>query len=196
MILAGSDPGRIDIIHHLADSPTVFGFDLSNVGITKHVIFMWIASAVLIIVLNFAARQRGLVPHGFRNFLEPILLYLRDEVAKALEIARDEKRIGSSLAAKVRIEAPENTRVFLESFGTDLRFLFITSGVEFGAGGDGAFRSERIPGLSVEVLRADGSKCERCWNYTTDVGTDPDYAGICARCSEAVREILSQEGRS
>jgi len=81
MILAGSDPDRIDIIHHLADSPTVFGLDLSQFGITKHVVFMWIASAVLIVVMNIAARQRGLVPSGVRNFVEPILLYLRDEVA-------------------------------------------------------------------------------------------------------------------
>lgn len=81
MILAGSDAGRIDIIHHLTDSPTVFGIDLSALGVTKHVVFMWIASAGLIVVMNVAARQRGLVPAGFRNFVEPILLYLRDEVA-------------------------------------------------------------------------------------------------------------------
>jgi hypothetical protein len=81
MILAGADPSRIDIIHHLVDSPTVFGLDLSSLGITKHVVFMWLASAGLIVVMNVAARQRGLVPRGFRNFVEPILLYLRDEVA-------------------------------------------------------------------------------------------------------------------
>ena len=46
MILAGSDPDRIDIIHHLVDAPNFFGLDLSQFGITKHVWFMWIASAV------------------------------------------------------------------------------------------------------------------------------------------------------
>jgi isoleucyl-tRNA synthetase len=121
------------------------------------------------------------------------LIDLRDEISKALEIARAEKRIGTSLAAKLRIDAPEDTRAFLESFGPELRFLLITSGVEFGATGDGAFRSERIPGFAVEVLAADGTKCERCWNYTTDVGGDADHPGICARCSEAVQEILSYE---
>ena len=80
MILAGASD-RIDIIHHLVDSPTVFGLDLSRIGITKHVIFMWIAAAILIVLLSTAARQKGLVPRGFRNFLEPILLFLRDEVA-------------------------------------------------------------------------------------------------------------------
>jgi F-type H+-transporting ATPase subunit a len=72
---------RPDIVHHLMDSPTFFGIDLSQYGITKHVIFMWIASALLIILMNIAARQRGLVPRGFRNFVEPILLFLRDQLA-------------------------------------------------------------------------------------------------------------------
>ena len=45
MILAGQGSDQVDIIHHLVDSPTVFGIDLSSIGITKHVIMMWIASA-------------------------------------------------------------------------------------------------------------------------------------------------------
>lgn len=81
MILAGADDGRIDIIHHLVDSPRVFGLDVSSLGITKHVVFMWIASGALIVVMNIAARSRGLVPTGLRNLVEPILLFLRDEVA-------------------------------------------------------------------------------------------------------------------
>ena len=119
------------------------------------------------------------------------LIELRDEISKALELARAEKRIGTSLEAKLRIDAPEETRAFLESFGAELRFLLIASGVELGATADAAFRSEKIPGFSVEILPADGTKCERCWNYTTDVGGDADYPGTCARCARAVREILS-----
>jgi isoleucyl-tRNA synthetase len=119
------------------------------------------------------------------------LIELRDEISKALELARAEKRIGTSLEAKLRIDAPEETRAFLESFGPELRFLLIVSGVELGATGDAAYRSERIPGVSVEILPADGTKCERCWNYTTDAGGDANHPGICARCSEAVGEILS-----
>jgi isoleucyl-tRNA synthetase len=122
------------------------------------------------------------------------LLDVREEVSRALESARAEKRIGTALEAKLRIEAPDALRGFLESFGPGLRFLFITSGVEFGPAGPRALRSERHPGLAVEVLRADGSKCERCWNYVADVGLDPELPGVCGRCSAAVREILSSEG--
>lgn len=81
MIVAGSDPDQIDILHHLLDSPTFLGMDLSSWGITRHVWLMWIASAALILLMNMAARQTGLVPRGFRNFVEPILLFIKDELA-------------------------------------------------------------------------------------------------------------------
>ena len=81
---------------------------------------------------------------------------------------------------------------FLRSFGDELRFLFITSQVSFGAVTDQAFVSEAVPGLRVEVHRADGEKCERCWNYTTDVGVDAAWDNICGRCSGHVREILGE----
>ncbi len=122
------------------------------------------------------------------------MLEIRLEVSKALEAARAAKRIGSSLEAKVRIEAPEETTAFLRSFGEGLRFLFITSGVEFGPVGDGAFRPDAALGLGVEVLRADGEKCERCWNFTTDVGTDTAWPGVCGRCVAVVREIVASPG--
>ncbi len=82
ILTAGHDPTRIDILHHLMDSPTFLGMDLSRYHITKHIWMLWIASAALIIFMNIAARQKGAVPRGLRNFVEPILLFIRDEVAK------------------------------------------------------------------------------------------------------------------
>jgi F-type H+-transporting ATPase subunit a len=78
---AAHDPDRVDILHHLLDTTTFLGVDLSRFGISKHVVMMWIASLILIVLANLAARNRGLVPRGFRNFLEPVLLFIRDEVA-------------------------------------------------------------------------------------------------------------------
>ena len=46
-------------------------------------------------------------------------------------------------------------------------------------------------GLTVDVERADGVKCERCWKYTLDVGRHPRFPTICAVCGTAVDEILS-----
>jgi F-type H+-transporting ATPase subunit a len=87
MILAGAahDPDRIDILHHLMDSgPYVHVADLPfgiSLDITKHVILLWVAAALLVILVTMAGRQRGLVPRGLRNVLEPVLLFIRDELA-------------------------------------------------------------------------------------------------------------------
>ena len=52
-----------------------------------------------------------------------------------------------------------------------------------------AVRSEALPGLGVAVRRADGKKCERCWNYSTHVGESADYPTVCERCVAALDEI-------
>jgi len=70
------------IMHHILDQPllklpTVFGVDLS---ITKHVLMMWIAAALLIVAFTLAFRTRRLVPKGLANALEALVLYLRDDL--------------------------------------------------------------------------------------------------------------------
>ena len=123
------------------------------------------------------------------------LMRLREEVNKALEYARSAGRIGGSLQARVIVESSDgDTLDFLRSFGDELRFLFITSEVAIGAAGDEAFRSTDVPGLVVGVEPASGRKCERCWNYTEDVGGDADWPTVCARCARAVRQVLSETG--
>jgi isoleucyl-tRNA synthetase len=98
--------------------------------------------------------------------------------------------IGTALEASVLIETPDrDTADFLASFGETLHFLFITSDVLFGQASEGAFRSEAIPGLAIEVRKAEGEKCERCWNYTSDTGSSPEWPGICARCAAHVAQI-------
>ena len=70
------------ILEELTDSviiplPKVFGVDLS---ITKAVVVMWIASAILIALFAFAFRRRSLVPHGLANFLEMVIVFLYKDV--------------------------------------------------------------------------------------------------------------------
>jgi isoleucyl-tRNA synthetase len=108
------------------------------------------------------------------------LFGVRDAVMKALEEARNAKLIGAGLEAKVTISEDANTRAFLESFGEDLRFMFIVSQVELQDGAE----------LKVAVAKADGEKCERCWNYTTDVGVNAAYAGACRRCAANIEAML------
>ena len=119
------------------------------------------------------------------------LLLVREEVFRYLETARKDKTIGSGLQAKVTISAPDETHSLLERFRETLRYLFIVSQVELkqlAAGGNGG-------GLKVEVSPADGTKCERCWNYSTQVGMDPEYPTVCERCSATLREIFATSGK-
>jgi isoleucyl-tRNA synthetase len=108
------------------------------------------------------------------------LFGVRDVVMKSLEEARNAKLIGAGLEAKVTITADADTRAFLESFGADLRFMFIVSQVTLQDGTE----------LKVDVAKADGEKCERCWNYTTDVGVNATYAGACGRCARNIEAML------
>ncbi|MDQ3490621.1 MAG: isoleucine--tRNA ligase [Pyrinomonadaceae bacterium] len=104
---------------------------------------------------------------------------IRDEVLKALEEARNAKRIGSSLEAKVILTADKETTMFLLNYYEDLRYIFIVSQVEVHEG----------DALEVEIQKADGTKCERCWNYSVRVGEFKNYPTVCERCIEALEEI-------
>jgi isoleucyl-tRNA synthetase len=118
------------------------------------------------------------------------LSQVRGEVLKALETARNEKKlINSGLEAKVLLNADLELKAKLKHYLPVLPALFIVSQVDFINAGTGEFRSEVVPGLEVTVQRADGKKCERCWNYSTHVGENARYPTICERCSEAIAEI-------
>jgi isoleucyl-tRNA synthetase len=115
---------------------------------------------------------------------------VRSEVLKALEVARNEKKlINSGLEAKVLLNADLELKAKLKHYLPLLPGLFIVSQVELINAGEGDFKSEAIPSLEVTVQRAEGRKCERCWNYSTHVGENPRYPTICERCSEAIAEI-------
>ncbi|HVO80530.1 MAG TPA: isoleucine--tRNA ligase [Terriglobales bacterium] len=110
---------------------------------------------------------------------------VRDEVLKALEEARNNKLIGTGLEAQVNLSAPEPLYSVLTRYQDQLRYLFIVSAVTLqpGAAGNGS------GGISVQVSKAPGQKCERCWNYSTHVGEDAAYPTICERCSAVLKEI-------
>jgi isoleucyl-tRNA synthetase len=122
------------------------------------------------------------------------LIEIREEVAKALEAARAARIIGGSLDAAVVLDAPDDARSFLATFGDELRFLFLTSRVEFAEVSEGAFVSERVLGLRIAVEPAGGAKCARCWHHTTDVGADPEWPEACGRCVASIRATLADAG--
>jgi isoleucyl-tRNA synthetase len=120
------------------------------------------------------------------------LAEIRDEVLKDLERARASLGIGNSLEACVTLEATGEVAALLERHRDDLASLFIVSAVELRPAGPGARPAEGIEGLRIEVGRAKGEKCGRCWNYREDRGRDGEFPDLCGRCARAVREILGQ----
>ena len=112
------------------------------------------------------------------------LLAIREEVMKALDTARNEKLIGKPLEAQIMIAAGDPAYSLLARYQDQLRYLFIVSAVTLTrTSGNGT------GGVHVEVKKADGLKCERCWNYSTHVGEDKTYPTVCERCSAVLKEI-------
>jgi isoleucyl-tRNA synthetase len=114
------------------------------------------------------------------------LRIMRDEVLKKLEEARNNKLIGTGLEAQVEITASDPVLSILKRYEGQLRYLFIVSGVTLAQGsGNGT------GGVHVEVKKADGTKCERCWNYSSRVGEDRNYPTVCERCSAVLKELAA-----
>ena len=102
------------------------------------------------------------------------LIAVRDEVKKALEIARNDKKIGASLEAAVTLYCDGAVYELLNSVSMDeLADLMIVSRVELVKGQGGA--ASAIEGLGIAAQHAEGAKCERCWKYTADIGTHPAH---------------------
>ncbi|NBK47783.1 isoleucine--tRNA ligase [Staphylococcus delphini] len=112
---------------------------------------------------------------------------LRDDVNRALEAARNEKVIGKSLEAKVKIgNSPSfDTLAFLEGFN-DLHQLFIVSQVELVVEAQG----EVYQHGTIEIAKADGEKCARCWNYSESLGSVGELDDLCPRCQEVVKTLV------
>src|SRR5437667_4823298 len=118
-----------------------------------------------------------------------VLLAVRDVALKALEEERKKETIGRSEEAQVTISAPAQIAPALDRNSGYLRELLKVSRVELqqAVSGNGA------SAIHVEVTRASGTKCERCWTYSTHVGEDKQYPTVCERCSRALAEMSGQQ---
>ena len=123
---------------------------------------------------------------------------LRDEVNKVMEQARTAKAIGSSLDAKVLLQVPNtelkdklafyNSNDSLSEKDVDeLRYFFLASQVELvDSLPDAEYKSESDL-ANIAVVKADGEKCDRCWNYSISVGSFTEDPTICDRCNAALK---------
>jgi isoleucyl-tRNA synthetase len=122
------------------------------------------------------------------------LLAVREEVLKAIEQVRARGEIGNSLEAEVILDSSGDLAALLRRYADILRFVFIVSKVTLGPVQEPGAPPGAESGLRIGVRRAPGTKCERCWNVTQDVGSERDWPTICARCARAVRSIGAAGG--
>jgi len=101
---------------------------------------------------------------------------IRDEVKKALELARKDKIIGSSLEACVILNCNNNIYNFMKSCEKELKDVFIVSEIKIL--NDNLNNNDFI----IKIERASGKKCVRCWMYSESVGENSEHPEICSRC--------------
>jgi len=99
---------------------------------------------------------------------------VRELANKKIEEKRSQNLLGSSLQAELDIRTTGKTYDSLKQLGDDLRFVLITSRA--------TLHRREAEGLDVEVAPSAHAKCERCWHYRTDVGSDPAHPALCGRC--------------
>ncbi|HKX42500.1 MAG TPA: isoleucine--tRNA ligase, partial [Burkholderiaceae bacterium] len=97
---------------------------------------------------------------------------IRDAANKEIEALRAAGQVGSSLQAELTLRVDIADHALLASLGDDLKFVTITSKALL----------ERADALGIVVTPSPATKCERCWHYRDDVGTDAAHPTICGRC--------------
>ena len=121
---------------------------------------------------------------------------LRSRVNQQLQACRDDQQLGSSLEAKVRLEVkdPDLNRAIqqLQKEGVgdvdNLEDWLLVSQLQLGGEPLADVLHEICDNdVHVQVAKADGHKCERCWHYTTDIGQDPAHPTVCGRCAAVLQ---------
>jgi len=109
------------------------------------------------------------------------LFALREKLLPELEKARQAKTIGKSLEARVILRGSDPLLVDAKTHLEYLRELSNVSQLEVECDGNGT--------IPVQVVRAEGQKCERCWHWETDIGANAEHPTICGRCVQAVKSF-------
>jgi isoleucyl-tRNA synthetase len=120
-----------------------------------------------------------------------LIVRARRTVTKAIELARNEKRVGHSLDASVEVGVSKDLAEKLRPYEDQLRSIFIVSSVRLIPENElpGGFESEELPGIRVAVKPSKDPKCDRCWVRDSTVGENNDHPTLCRRCTGALTEM-------
>ncbi|UAA39991.1 isoleucine--tRNA ligase [Paraneptunicella aestuarii] len=125
---------------------------------------------------------------GYDNRYWQQILLVKTEVNRALEQARRDKTIGSSLDAAVTVYASDDVRAQLAKLEDELRFVLLTSLADvqpLDAAPADAIETEMAE-VKLVLTKAPGTKCARCWHHREDVGSNDKYEDLCLRCVDNV----------
>ena len=111
---------------------------------------------------------------------------LRDDINLLLEEARSSKLIGKPLEAAITLYCDDAAYAKLENKTDMIKMITIVSDVKLVKGSEGK-ACEHFEGVSAVVTKAEGEKCERCWMYSHEVGSDSEHPTLCPRCASVVK---------
>ncbi len=121
-----------------------------------------------------------------------LLLQVRAAVTRAIEPLRKNGEIGHALDTAVTLYVGDALRSLIEGMPTDVRALFIVSQLHvrsFQEAPASALPVADMEGIALEVKKAEGEKCARCWIYSTQLGSDAQYADACPRCTAVLQSL-------
>jgi len=133
------------------------------------------ASEESILLTRFPLPKKELINPTLEEEWEKIW-NLREIINKQIEEKRAAKEIGHSLDTKIIVQVPEDVYTILAKLGDETKDIFIVSQCEILKGDE----------VGVTVKKADGKKCERCWQYATDVTESQPFPNLCKRCANIV----------
>ena len=119
------------------------------------------------------------------------VIALRDDVNKALELARGEQGIKKNQDADLALTFSGDAWAAFKAMGldeADLAAICIVSAVTAAEGEGEGYKGEEFDGLTVKVSPAAGAKCPRCWNHDVRIGTAGHHAELCDRCARVLGE--------
>lgn len=132
-----------------------------------------------ILLTRFPEPNKGLINTELEEEWDKIWK-IREIANKKIEQKRVEKVIGHPLDAKITIKAPETEYLLLEKLGDELKDVFIVSQIDIVKGDE----------IDVTVTKADGKKCERCWQYTENLTSfDNKFPNVCKRCEDTLSSL-------
>ena len=112
------------------------------------------------------------------------MMAVRQQVNKALELAREQGALRGSLDADVALYAEPELAERLRSLGEELRFVLITSEATVASLDEAPAEAYEAEGMSLRIVAvlSTSEKCERCWHRRPDVGEHAAHPTLCGRC--------------